>query len=139
MDIIEFARMKKLLTAYINGTDITAYEIWLGEGNTGTVEDFLASLIGTDGREIQLQKTSTYIQWRYVGETGWTNLIALTDITGPTGATGAAGTNGTNGTDGADGESAYAAAQTGGYTDTQANFYADLAAIEGLADALAAI
>lgn len=124
MDIIEFARMKKLLTAYINETDITAYEIWLGEGNTGTVEDFLASLIGTDGREIQLQKTSTYIQWRYVGETEWTNLIALTDITGPTGA---------------DGESAYAAAQTGGYTDTQANFYADLAAIEGLADALAAI
>lgn len=36
-------------------------------------------------------------------------------------------------------QSAYAAAQAGGYTDTQANFYADLAAMQGLASALAAI
>ena len=35
--------------------------------------------------------------------------------------------------------SAYAAAQAGGYTDTEANFYADLAAMQGLASALAAI
>ena len=35
--------------------------------------------------------------------------------------------------------SAYAAAQAGGYTDTQANFYADLAAVQGLAAELAAI
>ena len=37
------------------------------------------------------------------------------------------------------GQSAYDAAKTGGYTDTQANFYADLAAMQGLASALAAI
>ena len=37
------------------------------------------------------------------------------------------------------GQSAYEAARTGGYTDTQANFYADLAAMQGLASALAAI
>lgn len=43
------------------------------------------------------------------------------------------------GATGAAGQSAYAAAQSGGYTDTEANFYADLAAIQGLADALAAI
>ena len=40
---------------------------------------------------------------------------------------------------GVDGQSAYAAAQAGGYTDTEANFYADLAAMQGLASALAAI
>ena len=40
---------------------------------------------------------------------------------------------------GAAGQSAYAAAQAGGYTDTEANFYADLAAMQGLASALAAI
>ena len=40
---------------------------------------------------------------------------------------------------GANGQSAYAAAQAGGYTDTEANFYADLAAMQGLASALAAI
>ena len=37
------------------------------------------------------------------------------------------------------GQSAYAAAQAGGYTDTEANFYADLAAMQGLASALATI
>lgn len=50
-----------------------------------------------DGREIELQKTATHVQWRYVGDASWTNLVALTDITGPAGA------NGTNGVDGADG------------------------------------
>ena len=37
------------------------------------------------------------------------------------------------------GQSAYDAAQAGGYTGTQANFYADLAAMQGLASALASI
>ena len=37
------------------------------------------------------------------------------------------------------GQSAYDAARNGGYTDTQANFYTDLAAVQGLASALAAI
>lgn len=35
------------------------------------------------------------------------------------------------------GQSAYEAARTGGYTDTQANFYADLAATQGFASGLA--
>ena len=43
------------------------------------------------------------------------------------------------GATGAAGQSAYAAAQAGGYTDTEANFYADLAAMQGLSAALAAI
>ena len=46
---------------------------------------------------------------------------------------------GAKGDTGANGQSAYAAAQAGGYTDTEANFYADLAAMQGLASALAAI
>lgn len=50
---------------------------------------------GADGREIEVQNSGTYIQWRYVGDAGWTNLVALSAITGP------AGTNGTNGTNGA--------------------------------------
>jgi uncharacterized repeat protein (TIGR02543 family) len=35
-----------------------------------------------------------YIQWQYVGDAGWNNLIELTTLVGP------AGQNGTNGTDG---------------------------------------
>lgn len=58
---------------------------------------------------------------------------------GDTGATGATGSQGPKGDTGPAGQSAYAAAQAGGYTDTQANFYADLAAMQGLASALAAI
>lgn len=38
---------------------------------------------GADGREVQLQVSATHIQWRYVGATSWTNLIALSSL-GPT-------------------------------------------------------
>lgn len=55
---------------------------------------------GTNGREIELNNDGTGIRWRYVGDTTWNILVALTDITGPkgdkgdTGNAGAAGTNG---------------------------------------------
>ena len=58
---------------------------------------------------------------------------------GPEGPQGTKGEKGDTGATGATGQSAYAAAQAGGYTDTEANFYADLAAMQGLASALAAI
>jgi hypothetical protein len=68
----------------------------LGEGFRGlTGDDGDDGDDGTDGREIELQASVTHIQWRFVGEVSWTNLIALSSITGP------AGTNGTNGTNGA--------------------------------------
>jgi hypothetical protein len=50
----------------------SAYDIWLEEGNTGTVEKFLQSLIGpqgntgNDGNSIELRKTATSIEWRQV-------------------------------------------------------------------------
>lgn len=81
-------------------------------GYTGTLEAWLTSLAGatgtagakgTDGREIELQVSGSYIQWRYSGETEWHNLIALSAITGATGATGASGSDGSDGSDGADG------------------------------------
>ena len=52
---------------------------------------------------------------------------------------GSKGDTGAQGPSGAAGQSAYAAAQAGGYTGTQTNFYADLAAMQGLATELAAI
>lgn len=58
---------------------------------------------------------------------------------GDKGDTGATGPKGDKGDTGPAGQSAYAAAQAGGYTDTQENFYTDLAAMQGLASALAAI
>ena len=64
---------------------------------------------------------------------------SLKGAKGDTGATGETGQQGPAGADGAAGQSAYDAAQAGGYTDTEANFYADLAAVQGLAAELAAI
>jgi hypothetical protein len=97
---------------------ITAnYKLVGNPGGTALIfiEDTQDGADGADGKEVELQKTATYIQWRYVGES-WVNLVALTDITGAqgdkgdtgdtgvTGDTGAAGTNGTNGNDGAQGD-----------------------------------
>lgn len=62
-----------------------------------------------------------------------------TGATGPQGPQGDKGDKGDTGEQGPAGQSAYAAAQAGGYTDTQANFYADLAAMQGLSSALAEI
>jgi hypothetical protein len=65
---------------------------------------------GVDGKEVEFQVSATHIQWRYVGDSTWVDLIALSAITGADGAPGAPGadgangTNGTNGADGADGE-----------------------------------
>lgn len=49
---------------------------------------------GIDGREIELQKGETAIQWRYVGDEEWNDLVALGDLKGNDGA------NGENGQDG---------------------------------------
>lgn len=51
--------------------------------------------------------------------------------TGPQGPKGDTGAAGADGADGADGKSAYASAQDGGYTGTEAQFNTDLAAVSG--------
>lgn len=65
---------------------------------TGTSPSQVLNLVlprgdaGTPATNIELQASGTHIQWRYVGGTSWTNLVALSAITGPPGSTGAAGT-----------------------------------------------
>lgn len=46
---------------------------------------------GTDGREVELQNSGTHIQWRYVGDVTWNDLVAIASLEG---ADGAPGTNG---------------------------------------------
>ena len=43
---------------------------------------------GSNGREIELQVGNGFIQWRYVGESDWKNLIALSTLEGKQGAKG---------------------------------------------------
>lgn len=59
---------------------------------------------GTDAREIELQKSTDYIQWRYVGDTNWTNLIALSDLEGEKGEQGIQGIQGATGEKGDKGD-----------------------------------
>ena len=73
------------------------------------------------------------------GDTGSTGPTGPKGDIGPQGPQGEIGPKGDTGATGDNGQSAYAAAQAGGYTDTEANFYADLAAMQGLVSALAAI
>lgn len=56
--------------------------------------------VGDDGREVQLQTSATHVQWRYVGDSTWTNLVPLSEITGPQGVAGAAGATGATGAQG---------------------------------------
>lgn len=58
---------------------------------------------GDDGREVELQASATHLQWRYAGESTWTDLVALSAITGPQGVQGVAGEAGPAGAQGAAG------------------------------------
>ena len=52
---------------------------------------------GKDGREVELQNNGTAIQWRYVGDSSWTDLVQLSEITGPQGPKGNTGDPGPTG------------------------------------------
>lgn len=94
------------LTPGADGADgKSAYEIAVEEGFVGSVEDWLASLKGTngidgapgrdgtngiDGKSVELQKTDTHVQWRQT-DGQWQDLIALEELKGDKGDTGEAG------------------------------------------------
>ena len=59
---------------------------------------------GSDAREIELQKSDATLQWRYVGENEWNDLISLAEITGAKGEKGDAGPQGEKGDTGPQGE-----------------------------------
>ena len=48
---------------------------------------------GINGKNIEVKRTTEYIQWRYEGDE-WQNLVSISDITGPAGQNGADGANG---------------------------------------------
>lgn len=52
---------------------------------------------GSDAREIELQKSSTALQWHYVGDETWNDLVTLAEITGPQGTPGPQGDPGKDG------------------------------------------
>lgn len=42
----------------------------------------LKGFTGDEGRPVEFQKSATHLQWRYVGDSLWTNVLALSDIRG---------------------------------------------------------
>jgi len=58
---------------------------------------------GANGREIEIQKGLTHIQWRYVGDVIWIDLIAITELKGEQGIQGETGLQGLKGDTGLQG------------------------------------
>lgn len=71
---------------------------------------------GDNGREIELRNNSTYIQWHYIGDENWYNLIEVSSL---------------KGSDGENGKSAYELAKDTGYTDTLENWLESLKGSNG--------
>lgn len=61
--------------------EIELFSITLPTGSGGS------GVPGQDGREIELRKSSTHIEWRYVGESNWTQLVSLNELKGNDGVT----------------------------------------------------
>lgn len=62
---------------------------------------------GADAREIEMRKSETAIQWRYVGDEAWKDLVDLADLKGdpgPQGPQGKVGAQGPKGPQGIQGE-----------------------------------
>ena len=89
----------------------SAYQIWLDAGNTGSEEEYLASLKGKDGQDGQPGKDgkdgetgkSAYQLWLEAGNTG-TEAEYLASLKGEDGAQGPTGPQGPQGDPGKDGE-----------------------------------
>jgi hypothetical protein len=78
-------------------------------GDTPSYASFFWALIaekgaagpqGLQGENIELQVTSTHIQWRVVGSLTWNDLASIASLTGPVGPTGPQGVTGLTGPQG---------------------------------------
>ena len=90
---------------YANGNwqKIVSLEDLKNKDNGANKEDSKKESSKSDSREIEIQKNALYIQWRYVGESEWKNIIAYSDLKGRDGRDGINGQNGKDGKDGRNG------------------------------------
>ena len=90
---------------YANGNwqKIVSLEDLKNKDNGTNKEDNKKESSKSDSRQIEIQKNSLYIQWRYAGESEWKNIIAYSDLKGRDGRDGRDGLNGQNGKDGRNG------------------------------------
>jgi Trypsin-like serine proteases, typically periplasmic, contain C-terminal PDZ domain len=81
-------------------SEIVSYDEWLLSIKGADGIDGVDGDDGADGRETEFNVSETHLQWRYVGESTWRNIISLTTITGPAGPTGPTGSTGSSGPSG---------------------------------------
>ena len=70
------------------------------------------------GREVQLRRSDEYIQWRYINEKTWNNLVKLDEIKGDVGPRGLPGEKGDKGMKGEKGDSVTTSLYINGNTYT---------------------
>ena len=87
-----------------NWQKIVSLEDLKNKDNGTNKEDGKKESSKSDSREIEIQKNSLYIQWRYAGESEWKNIIAYSDLKGKDGRDGRDGLDGQNGRNGRDGK-----------------------------------
>ena len=56
---------------------LTAYAIAVKHGYTGTEEQWLQSLKGADGKQVQMRYQGKKLQWALEGAEGWTDLVDM--------------------------------------------------------------
>ena len=78
-------------------SEIVSYDEWLLSVKGADGAD------GANGRATEFKVSETHLQWRYVGDSTWRDLISLATITGPVGPVGPAGASGASGPAGATG------------------------------------
>lgn len=84
-------------------------DLWVwdgsGWGNVGTIQGPTGpeGEPGADGLPVELRTTSTHVQWRYLDQDPWMDLVELADITGPRGPEGEEGPEGPEGKEGPEG------------------------------------
>ena len=83
---------ENVLKFYANEVELTSITLPSFEGG------------GQNAKEIELQKSETHIQWRYIGEELWRDLVALNDIKGEQGIPGVKGDKGDPGVKGEKGQ-----------------------------------
>lgn len=103
----KWAELETSLSQQLHGIYDMAVE---ADAFEGTYEEWLESirgpegLPGTNGKEVSLRVANGYIQWQYVGDASWIDLVALSTLAGANGQDGADGLDGIDGVDGTDGK-----------------------------------
>jgi hypothetical protein len=105
---LRFIEIIDLIEAVDSENGLSAFEVWLANGNTGTEQDYLDSLVGPKGDKGEQgdDGLTSYQVWLANGNTGTVQdyLDSLVGADGADGATGATGATGPQGETGPAGE-----------------------------------